>query len=528
MADSVLHDASTNIIKRVWDAGMVTTCTKPGGWHHARLAAGAVLLTLALAASPSGAADCDGYIGGEDDASAFWSTVSQDDLRACIEAHGVDVRDKEYGGTPLHWAAVHTHNSDVIVALFGAGADIEATIVEEMTPLHLAVRNDNEEAIGALLELGADFRVKTGFGYTPLHLAAMYQGGPVGMTLLLEAGADPTARDDEFQRTPLHYVSYFSSDPRLVEALVDAGGDLSARDASGLTPLHAAGLARNLSMIEALLEAGADPNARTDVGESPLHLAVTSHPDTMAPDVSMLPILEELEERQKLVDNPEIAEVLLAAGADPSARDAKGISVLHLAALYTTDPAITVMLLKAGSDIEADDHKGHTPLHLAAAYNVNPAIIHVLIDAGAHVGARAMNKVTALHMAAAYNANPDIIDVLIDAGADPNAREQYGMTPLHAAVSSTKGRNPATIAALLKAGADPNARDRFGMTPMHYAMLKLMSGDDTAEIALLLLDAGADPGLADREGKTPWYYVRKQWDLAGTELYERLRILAAE
>lgn len=46
-----------------------------------RLVAGAALLILALAASPSGADDCDGYIGGPDESAAFWSSVSQNDLR---------------------------------------------------------------------------------------------------------------------------------------------------------------------------------------------------------------------------------------------------------------------------------------------------------------------------------------------------------------------------------------------------------------------------------------------------------------
>ena len=64
-------------------------------------------------------------------------------------------------------------------------------------------------------------------------------GDVAAVALLLEAGADPNARDVSGW-TPLHKAAGFNANPAVVGALLDAGADVHARDADGWTPLHLA------------------------------------------------------------------------------------------------------------------------------------------------------------------------------------------------------------------------------------------------------------------------------------------------
>ena len=57
-------------------------------------------------------------------------------------------------------------------------------------------------------------------------------------------------------------------------------------------------------------------------------------------------------------------EALLAAGADPKARNNGGYTPLHWAASSNKNPAVIEALLAAGADAMARTKDGDTPLHL--------------------------------------------------------------------------------------------------------------------------------------------------------------------
>src|SRR5438270_1360244 len=79
-------------------------------------------------------------------------------------------------------------------------------------------------------------------GRTPLHVVADWPGyfpnGPQVVRVLIEAGADPNARDPDqpSSETPLHWAAS-SDDVDVARALIDGGADVDAADGSIGTPL---------------------------------------------------------------------------------------------------------------------------------------------------------------------------------------------------------------------------------------------------------------------------------------------------
>ena len=202
-------------------------------------------------------------------------------------------------------------------------------------------------------------------GRTPLHLAAAWSGSSAVIDVLAKAGADPNAREEEWNDTPLHFAAWSDNNPAaIIDALVKAGADLSAENRFGTMPLDLAARRGNAPATTGLVKAG--------LGGRPQE-SLRYHPTARGRAVP----------KTRMPCPP-----LLNAGADPNARYRNGATPLHWAAPATGSPAIIAALLKAGADPNARDKEWEPPLHWAASLSRNPTALDALLKGGADPNAR--------------------------------------------------------------------------------------------------------------------------------------------
>ena len=104
-------------------------------------------------------------------------------------------------------------------------------------------------------------------------------------TMLLDAGADPNAKNDEGMAPLFRAAAYghpeleLFGNPEIAQLLISRGADVNTRDNNGVTALHCC---HSEQVAEVLINAGADVNAITDFGHSPLDGAIINNLDPVA------------------------------------------------------------------------------------------------------------------------------------------------------------------------------------------------------------------------------------------------------
>lgn len=325
-----------------------------------------------------------------------------------------------------------------------------------------AVGANNERAVRLLIATNVNLNFKVDSkGQTLLHHACKYASRSI-VAMLLAAGADAAATDDE--RTPPWHLAAYNPDETLMSVWIERGIDINAANAQGIGLLHVATTIGNSQLLEKLIDAGGNLNASDGNGYTPLHCA-TLHGFSGC------------------------VSLLLDAGARAQAQDPAGARALH----YAKDPDCAALLISAKrANVNAVDKRGWTACHYASD---RPLVLSKLISAGAKVSVQGKRHETALHIAASKAGNTEAMSMLIAAGADVHQSGPAGRSAGHCAANAGHVDN---LKLLLAQGARINRLSNIGET-----MLYVAAAAKHAEVVNALIAAGADPNITTNARVSP-------------------------
>ncbi|XP_023388639.1 ankyrin repeat and SOCS box protein 3 isoform X2 [Pteropus medius] len=176
------------------------------------------------------------------------------------------------GFCALHLAASQGHWK-VVQILLEAGADPNATTLEETTPLFLAVENGQIDVLRLLLRHGANVNGSHSMcEWNALHQATFQENAEI-IKLLLKKGANKECQDD-FGITPLFVAAQYGKLESL-SILISSGANVNCQALDKATPLFIAAQEGHTECVELLLSNGADPDlyCNEDNWQLPIHAA---------------------------------------------------------------------------------------------------------------------------------------------------------------------------------------------------------------------------------------------------------------
>jgi ankyrin repeat protein len=310
-------------------------------------------------------------------------------VRRAIEGGvSVDARVPEFSALS---AAAYFGRREIVDLLLERGANInKAEEIDGHTPLLRAIMGGEPEIAAGLVERGADVNRGTEAGFSAL-MVAVGGGHSALVSTLVGKGAEVNAKDEDGE-TALMFAANGSAE--IARFLIANGADVNIQMDDGWTALMQAVFRGNAGIAGLLLDAGADVNNRSVNGWTALMAAITP---------------------ASFRGNPGLVELLIGKGADLDASMTEnGQAPLHLA-LFSEEPEIAKMLVVAGADINLRMKSGTTPLMAAATAGL-AEMVRLLIERGAEVNAIAEGNRTALKIAREKQ-NAEIVKILLAAGA---------------------------------------------------------------------------------------------------------------
>ena len=434
--------------------------------------------------------------------------------------------------SPLITAARNT-DRDAVQRLIQEKVDVNAAEPDGTTALHWASYRDDRASAELLIRAGANVNAANDLGATPLWTASL-NGSAAIVRLLLEAGANPNAAL-LLGETPLMVASR-TGNANVVEQLLTRGANVNARGARGQTALMWAVAQKHPDVVKTLLAHRADIHARSDSWSQMEAVSPHGHPDynRSIPYGNNTPLMFAAR-----VGDLDSARLLVAAGANVNDQDARGISVVVLAA-HSGFKDLVEFLIDKGADPNSST-AGFTALH-EAIMRRDEALVRSLLSRGADPQARLQTWTPTRRQSSDFHFEPELVGatpfwlaarfvqpnvmrLLVELGADPlfvhrsdrvvDGKEgraydhRYdATTALMAAVGMGGGGNAwvppdrnqrealalETVKLAVELGIDVNAKNTDGRTALDAAKaLKFES------VVAYLVSKGARPGVTDKK-----------------------------
>ncbi|TVY21507.1 Ankyrin-1 [Lachnellula arida] len=375
---------------------------------------------------------------------------------------------------PIYWAASGGHESVCRLLLDHEDQNCQMfEPVDIQSAYDAAGEKGSLEIMRLLLDRrGPKINSKNGYGRTPLYNAAG-KGYLDLVVFLLEHGAikeNPAEGQDALiQASSAGHLD-------IVMRLCSAGVDVNCHDTQGLTPLcHAAGLKGGdqkeggVEIAEVLLASGADPNITGSDG--PLHKAATC-------------------------EHINMVRLLLTHGADPT-KYCAGWCPLTNSIKYKSSKAMTLLLEAKVEDIEARSAWLNSGLRYACRTGDREAIIQILAG-GADINSAELTgspKGATPLLLTILNGHVQAAQLLVRRGARVDLGDEMGRLPLPTAAE--KGYD-SVVRGLIRAGGDPNIKSGVN----EDKPLILAAGKKQDKVVKVLLDNNADRMLANKFGDT--------------------------
>ena len=224
------------------------------------------------------------------------------------------------------------------------------------------------EKVRLLLDRGADVNKAAPTGFTPLMVALNRRGASPVAQLLLDRGArvQPSGPKPVHDASPLFYAVW-AGNLEATRALLARGANATLAMKLGgqgaVTPFDMAVFQSDELIVTQLAASGLDLNALDDAGLSLLDAAVFNN------DVEMVRTLIGLGAKVNLVDETSftalmhassvdfgdtaMVELLVASGADRSAKSKDGLTALDMARKFGHDDSVRILSSGRASNLSA-------------------------------------------------------------------------------------------------------------------------------------------------------------------------------
>lgn len=360
-------------------------------------------------------------------------------------------------------------------AALAAEADLDARNDRQQTPLLVATKAQQSKVAVLLLEAGADPDAKDAMSDSAF-LYAGAEGYDEILRATLRHGANVKSTN-RFGGTALIPASEHGH-TETVRILINAGVPLDHVNDLGWTAMLEAivlndGSADQVDVVRQLIGAGADPSIRDKNGRTPRALAAAKGYREI---VAVIDDADRIRQRgQQLIKaaragDLDRVEKLLDQHASIAARDSSKATAL-VAAAYGNHRKIAELLLAAGADPNAKDDTVQSAYLIATSeVGDDPRLLRLTLEHGADVRSLDSWNGTSL-IRAADRGFDTIITVLLDTDIEIDHVNRIGYTALHEAVILGDGgaAHQRTVAALVRAGVDGDVADPNGDTALDVA-----------------------------------------------------------